>query len=107
MGAMSKEKGKVGEREVATLLRGHGVEARRGQQFSGGDDSPDVVHSMEGLHLEVKRTEKLQLWQAFEQANRDAGGDTPVVVHRANRRPWVAILPLGDLVELWKKANQK
>ena len=107
MGAMSKEKGKVGEREVAALLRGHGVEARRGQQFSGGDDSPDVVHSMGGLHLEVKRTEKLQLWPAFEQANRDAGGDTPVVVHRANHRPWVAILPLGDLIELWKKANQK
>lgn len=107
MGAMSKEKGKVGEREVAALLRGCGIEARRGQQFSGGDDSPDVVHSMEGLHLEVKRTEKLQLWQAFAQADTDAGGNTPVVVHRANYRPWVAILPLGALIELWKKANLK
>lgn len=34
----SRQKGKVGEREFASLLREHGFDARRGQQFSGGAD---------------------------------------------------------------------
>ena len=35
----SRRKGKVGEREFAALLREHGFDARRGQQFSGSPDS--------------------------------------------------------------------
>ena len=42
-------KGKVGEREFAELLRAHGFDARRGQQFAGGADSPDVVSEALGL----------------------------------------------------------
>ncbi len=68
MSKMSKEKGKHGEREVAELLRKYGFDARRGQQFSGGDGSPDVVHNIEGLHIEVKRTEKFDLESAMTKA---------------------------------------
>ena len=32
----SRNKGKRGEREFAALLREHGFDARRGQQFAGG-----------------------------------------------------------------------
>ena len=39
----SRQKGKVGEREFAALLRVQGFDARRGVQFCGGVDSPDVV----------------------------------------------------------------
>lgn len=101
MGAMSKTKGKTGEREVAALLKEHGFEARRGQQFSGGDGSPDVVHDIPGVHIEVKRNERLDLWGALAQATADAGPDkTPVVFHRPNRREWVCILPAADLLRL-------
>jgi hypothetical protein len=39
----SRNKGKRGELEAAHMLTHEGFPARRGQQFSGGTDSPDVV----------------------------------------------------------------
>lgn len=107
MGKLSRQKGKVGEREVAELLRRHGIAARRGVQFQGGKDSPDVVSDMRDIHFEVKRTEKLSIWDAYTQANEDARDDqTPVVVHRANSRPWIAVLSLEAFITLWLKANR-
>lgn len=101
MAKMSKNKGKVGEREVAELLRAHGFDARRGQQFAGGGDSPDVVHDIPGVHIEVKRTERLDLWSAMEQSARDAKpGEAPVVFHRPNRREWVVIIPASEFLKL-------
>lgn len=96
----SRAKGARGELEAAAKLREHGYEARRGQQFSGGGDSPDVVHTIPGIHLEVKRVEKGQLYEWLEQAKRDAGDKTPVVMHKRNRREWVAILPFDALMNL-------
>ncbi len=97
----SREKGKRGEREAAKeLQRVLGIEARRGQQFSGGDDSPDVVHSLPKVHFEIKRTEKLQLRKALEQATQDAGDLCPVILHRWNKGPWLAIVPLEQLPTL-------
>lgn len=101
MGAMSRRKGANAEREVAELLRSHGFAARRGQQFSGSPDSPDVVHDIDGIHLEVKRTERLSLYPAMEQAKRDRrAGDVPVVVTRQNGREWLAILPAEDFLTI-------
>ena len=49
----SRNKGKSGELELAhELERLWGVSARRGQQFSGSPDSPDVVTGIPGLHIE-------------------------------------------------------
>lgn len=101
MGKLSKNKGKVGERETAALLRSYGFGARRGQQFAGGGDSPDVVHDMEGFHIEVKRTEQFGLWAALDQATRDMKpGETPLIFHRKNNRPWVVVLPAADFLAL-------
>lgn len=97
------QKGKRGEREVAALLKEHGFEARRGQQFSGGGDSPDVVHNIPGVHIEVKLTESFRLWDALGQATRDAkNGDLPVVFHRKNRQNWAVVLDAEDFIELMK-----
>ena len=52
--ANSKQKGKRRVTQFAHFLKERGVEARRGQQFSGGDDSPDVVHNIPGIHFEVQ-----------------------------------------------------
>ena len=104
MGGKSRTKGKGGERELAAeLTRLLGCAARRGVQYSGGPDSPDVVIDIPGLHIECKRKERLSLYAALDQAERDAGEQKlPVVMHRSNRRPWVAIVRLDDLMTLAK-----
>ncbi len=86
----SRQKGKVGEREFASLLREHGFDARRGQQFSGGADSPDVVsEALAWLHVEVKRVQNLNLTDACVQAEGDCGGKPWIVAHRRNYAPWL------------------
>lgn len=97
----SRNKGAGGERELAKeVARLFRCAARRGQQFCGGPDSPDIVTSLTGVHFESKRTERFQLYQALDQAIRDAGNKVPVVCHRANRQPWVAVVRLDDLPRL-------
>lgn len=98
----SKRKGKVGEleasKELARILK---CEARRGQQFAGGADSPDIVHSIPGVHVEVKRKESLRLYKALAQAIDDAkNGEAPIVLHRQNKQPWVVVVRLDDLPAL-------
>ncbi len=101
MGIMSRNKGKRGEREAAQeITRLFGVEALRGRQFQGRDDAPDIVTGIPGVSFEIKRNEGLSLYPALEQAIWDAGENIPVVLHRANRRPWVAIVRLDDLPKL-------
>ena len=97
----SNRKGKVGEREIAKYLREHGfTEARRGQQFKGGADSPDVV-GLIGFHVEVKRVERLDLNAAMEQSIRDsAPNETPIVVHRRNNDYWKVTMRLDDFMEV-------
>lgn len=86
----SRNKGKVGEREFASLLREHGYDARRGQQFSGSPDSPDVVsEALAWLHVEVKRVQNLNLTDACVQAEGDCGGKPWIVAHRRNHAPWL------------------
>ena len=89
----SRRKGKVGEREFASLLRENGFDARRGQQFSGGADSPDVVSAaLAWLHVEVKRVQNLNLTDACVQAEGDCGGKPWIVAHRRNHAPWLVTL---------------
>jgi hypothetical protein len=93
----SRRKGAVGEREFAALLREHGFDARRGQQFSGSPDSPDVVSdALAWLHVEVKRVQNLNLTDACVQAEGDCGRGAPaghkkpwIVAHRRNHAPWL------------------
>ena len=89
----SREKGKRGERQWRDELRAQGFEARRGQQFSGSPDSPDVVcDQLRWIHFEVKAVERLNVEEAMGQARRDAGGKTPVVVHKRNFGKWLVTM---------------
>lgn len=98
----SRQKGAAGEREFAHLLEEHGFKARRGQQFSGGNDSPDVVcESLPDVHFEVKRVEAGNPYTWLEQCLRDGKGKAfHIVAHRRNKRNWIAILPMDELLEL-------
>ena len=101
MGRFSRNKGKTGERELAhELSRVFGVTARRGVQFQGTSDSPDVIVDIPDLHIECKRTERFRLYEALEQAMKDAANKLPIVLHRQNKKPWVAVVRLDDLPRL-------
>lgn len=109
MAINSRAKGCVGEREAAELFRIHGFAARRGQQYAGGTDSPDVLCEAlhEDFHIEVKRVEAGNLYKWMHQAERDGKGKVPVVIHRRSREEWVAILPAGIFLDLLQKAGYK
>ena len=102
MGKMSRDKGKRGELEVAALLREHGFEARRGQQHRGGSDSPDVVHDMPGLHVEVKYREHISFYEALEKAQVEASetADLPVIFYRRVRKPWIVVMDADDFLHM-------
>ena len=103
MSKFSRDKGKRGEREIAMVLREHGFEARRGQQYCGANGDADVI-GVPGLHIEVKRTEKFRMYEALDQARNDAREDElPVVFTRKNNCDWVACLRLDDFMELFKE----
>jgi hypothetical protein len=102
----SNQKGKRGEREAAQFLTSEGFPARRGQQFAGGTDSPDVVcESLPALHFEVKRTERGNPYDWISQAQRDAGYKLPVVLHRRNDHEWLAVLPAKDFLRIIRESN--
>jgi len=108
MGTLSRNKGKRGERELAKeLQRILGIDAKRGVQYQGSPDSPDVVTSIDGLHFECKRVEKLQLYPSLEQAASDSGDAIPVLAHRRNRKKWVVAIYLDDLPELCKVIHEQ
>jgi Holliday junction resolvase len=97
----SKRKGNGGERELCEMLRSYGISAHRNDQtYKSGFDNPDV--EINGYHVEVKRTEKLSLYDAVEQAVNDSNGKTPIVCHRKNRKPWVVIMRLEDFIQAYK-----
>ena len=98
----SRNKGKRGELEVAHLLQSYGYEARRSQQYAGINNDADVV-GLPGIHIEVKRVEKLNIDNAIEQAIRDASyGEKPTVIHRKNNKEWLVTMPFIDWIELFQ-----
>lgn len=97
MSINSKQKGKRIEREFAHFLNDtFGFNCRRGQQFRGGNESPDVV-GVEGIHFEVKGDEHLNVHKAMLQAVGECGSNIPVVAHKKNRTEWLLTIRAKDL----------
>jgi len=89
----SRDKGKRGERQWRDELRANGYCARRGQQYSGSPDSPDVIcDELDWLHFEVKAVERLNIEDAMEQARRDGATKTPLVAHKRRYRRWLVTM---------------
>ena len=102
MSKTEREKGKRGEREAAKKLsKLLGVPVARTQQFKGTPISADV-EGIDGLHIEVKRREKLNFNKALETSWMEAGENYPIVLTRRNQKAWVAICYLDDLLEIAK-----
>lgn len=104
----SRNKGAIGEREWRDELRAQGYDARRGQQFSGSPDSPDVVcPCLSWLHQEVKRVEKLNLQNATAQAEGDCGGKPWIIAHRRNHTPWLVTMRSDLFFKLIREYTHK
>ena len=97
----SNLKGKTFERWVARYLRESGYEeARRGQQFKGGADSPDVI-GLDGFHIECKNTQQWNAYKFVEQSERDAGeNEKPIVIAKKNRKRPLVMMYLDDFMEV-------
>ena len=99
----SRQKGARGERELASKLREYGYNARRGQQYSGANGDADVV-GLTGVHIECKRVEHLNLYDAMSQSRHDAReNEIPVVMHRKNDCEWLVTLRLSDFMVLYSE----
>jgi Holliday junction resolvase len=99
----SKQKGKAGENELARKLKEYGYDARRSVQYNGKDGQADVL-GLPNIHIEAKRVERLNLYDAMDQAKRDAkNGDKPAVFHRKNRSSWLVTMELENFMEIFKE----
>ena len=97
----SRQKGARGERELSSKLKEYGYDCRRGQQYCGADGSADVI-GLDGIHIECKRVERLNLEDAMAQSKRDARvGEIPTVMHRKNNCEWLVTLTLEDFIKLY------
>lgn len=99
----SKRKGAAGERELSNKLKEYGYNTRRGQQYCGANGDADVV-GLNGIHIECKRVEKLNIYDAIGQAKADKKEDEiPAVFHRKDRSGWLVTMTLEDWIELYKE----
>ena len=69
-GRTSQRKGRAGELELSRILQGYGYDVQPGRAQSYGE-VPDLVGLL-GIHIECKRNERLNVWEAMAQATRDA-----------------------------------
>lgn len=103
----SKNKGASGERELAHKLNEYGYNCRRGQQYCGANGDADVV-GLPNIHIECKRVERLNIYEAVAQAKRDArDGEAPTVFHRKNNEKWLVTMELDEWIKLYKEANNE
>jgi Holliday junction resolvase len=103
----SRAKGAAGERELANFLTKYGYPARRGQQFQGTSESPDIIcEELDGWHIECKRVQQLNLHKAFSKCFEECSmHQSPVVMHRKNGEEWLATISLSAFLELQNRQS--
>ena len=101
----SRAKGANGERELSHKLNDYGFSTRRTVQYNGKaeDGQADLV-GLPNIHIEAKRVERLNLYDAVAQAIHDAkDGELPTVFHRKNHSEWLVTMRLPDWMQLYKE----
>ena len=102
MGQGSAKKGAAGERELAGILQQYGYQIEREGTKTFGE-VPDLT-GLPGIHIEVKRVERLNVPEAMRQAIKDSvwfRDGAPTVFHRRNREGWLVTMRLEDWVKLY------
>ena len=99
----SRQKGARFERTLAHKLKEYGYECRRGQQYCGANGDADVV-GLKGIHIEAKAVERLNIYDAINQAKRDAKEDElPAVFHKKNHCEILVTMPLESWINLYRE----
>ena len=100
----SRQKGKRVELELVHILKRHGFDARRTQQYNGAveDGQMDVESSGPLDRWEVKGVERLSpgIHDVVARAVAEAGGLPTAVAWKRNHKGWIACLSLETLLEL-------
>lgn len=102
-GKKSQHKGRAGELELSRILRGCGYDVQPGRAVSYGA-TPDIS-GLPGIHIEVKRVERLNVPEAMKQAVKDAEkfhDGVPALFHRRSREPWLVTMRLQDWMGLYR-----
>lgn len=67
------------------------------------------MSGLPGIHMEVKRVERLNVSEAMKQAVRDAerfNDGAPAVFHRRSREPWLVTMKLEDWLDIFGKGKR-
>jgi hypothetical protein len=99
MGLGSRTKGARGELEAAEALSRIGLDCSRTAQRTGKSGMADLDCDGVSLHIEVKRTERLNPYAFMDQAVSDSQRTrrAPLVVMRSSHKPWLILCRLDDL----------
>lgn len=89
--------------QLSHKLNELGFDTRRTAQYNGKElgSLADLI-GIDGIHIECKHNERLNIFEAMEQADRDSHGEIPTVFHRKNNKPWLVTMHLEDWVKLYK-----
>ena len=99
----SRQKGARFERLLASRLREHGYDCRRGQQYCGANGDADVV-GLPGIHIEAKAVERMSLYDWMAQAKHDArDGELPAVFHKKNNAKILVTMELDDSMTIYRE----
>ena len=88
------------------ILGKYGYICDRGGSYSMGE-VPDLT-GLPGIHIEVKRVEKLNVMEAMEQSIRDSErmqDGIPALFHRRNRKPWLVTMRLEDWISIYERGR--
>ena len=107
MSKSQQRKGRDGELELVSILNDYGFKTERGGSLTFGT-LPDIT-GLPGIHVEVKRVEKLNIQEAMEQAVRDSerfDDGVPTVFHRRNRKGWLVTMRLDDWIRFYSYVHK-
>lgn len=100
-GKASRDKGKRYELELMHIIRDfYGYPVRRGYVFQHESD----IVGLEGVHIECKAVERLNVREAYRQATEEAlkrADGVPVVFHHKRREGWLVTLSLEDFMDMY------
>ncbi|MBR2896056.1 MAG: hypothetical protein IKC03_10445 [Oscillospiraceae bacterium] len=100
-GKSARDKGARYELELMHILRDfYGYPVKRGYVFQHESD----VIGLQGVHIECKAVERLNIRKAYKQAVEEAlerADGVPVVFHHKNREGWLVTLSLEDFMDFY------
>ncbi len=100
----SRDKGARFERSIANYLTENGFTARRGCQFKGTPDSPDVICDNFPMQIECKNVQNLNIHKALDKALLDAEGPA-CVIHKKNNSKTLITMELDQFMTFIKHKN--